>query len=198
MVLPKQQQEPLASMFITVIEESIFWSLADRGDPSVLPRCVFRSELQGVGQCQAGECCEQVRAMCGCLYVGGVIKRAAEVGAPRSEVAPTRPSGEKQLPLTFPKWKENCQNRGSPCQSHYSERGDRDRFTCNWGHFWHDIKWPDLLSTQHKVWYNLNNRQRGERMNRWAIWFWRLWSPPENNSSIMKISTLYFCSSFIQ
>lgn len=27
------------------------------------------------------------------------------------------------------------------------KRGDRDRFTCNWGHFWHDIKWPGLLST---------------------------------------------------
>lgn len=35
------------------------------------------------------------------------------------------------------------------------------------------MAWPSVYAAQHM---GLNNTQRGEEINWWAIWFWRLWS----------------------
>ena len=109
------------SIFISVIEESVFWSLADRG---VLPRCVFTSELQGVGQCQAGERWEQVRAVWrGWMFVRRRGNKACSRGW-HVKVLSCSEGGLRErnsFLWHFQSEKRTVKNPGSSCQSHYIE-----------------------------------------------------------------------------
>lgn len=65
------------------------------------------------------------------MYVGVVIKRAAEVGMSRSQVAPRRPTGEKQLHPLSEKRLKTVKAEEAPVRASTEKGGDRDRFTCN-------------------------------------------------------------------
>lgn len=79
----------------------------------------------------------------GCLYVAGQRKHTVKVlccfeEAYRGETSSFDiPKGRREL----------SKSKEAPVRAETLKRGDEDRFTCNKGHCWHDIKCPSHLST---------------------------------------------------
>lgn len=80
-----------------------------------------------------------------CLYVGGEWKRAASLCVKIFCCFKEAYRAETAFP-DISKVKAELSKYGSLVRDITVKRGDRDRFTCNWGHFWHHFKWPGLLS----------------------------------------------------
>lgn len=90
-----------------------------------------------------------------------------------SEAALKKPTGEQHFLMTFLKWGENCQN-WAIFRAVRMKTEDGDRFTCNRGHCWHDIKWPGQMSAL----LNMSDvtQQKASVNELEVIWFWAGWS----------------------
>lgn len=159
---------------ITVIEESVFRSVPDRGDPSVMPRCVFRSELQGVGQCQAGECCEQERAvwrgwMLVCMKGNKACSRGLRVKV--LSCSEEAFGGETSSPDISKVKRELSKSRNSlsePLQWKEEIGIDSPVTEATFDMILNDLAFCLLRRTQGLIW------QQTKGVNEWTVWFWGL------------------------
>jgi len=117
-------------VYIPVIEESVFRLL-----PDAVTQCVFGSELEDVGQRQAGECCVQVCEEGECRHVGGGNK-ACRGGLCIKVLCCSEEAfrGETVSPDISKVKRETVKSEEFPARAISASRGDGDRFTCNGGH----------------------------------------------------------------
>ena len=129
-------KEHSVSRYFPVIEESVFWSVADTE--------TCQTHL-GVFSGLNSRSVSSLSVVSGCLYVGGGNKacsRGRSIKVLRCSEEAYR--GET---ASSPKWREGTvRSEEAPVRAVPVKGGDGDRSACNGGHFWHDIKWPGLLS----------------------------------------------------
>lgn len=97
--------------------------------------------------------------------------------------------GRNSFPWYFQSEKITVKVEVAPVRAITLKRGDRDRFTCNWGHFWHDNKCPGYLS----VCTGFDIASTKGWMNAQVCYLIsKIIKPLGHNSRTMKISALYF------
>lgn len=108
--------------------------------------------------CQARECCEKV-----CVVWGGwmFVCRRGNKACSRCwcievlSCSDEAYGGETASPDISKVKREVSKLRKLLSEPLHWKKG---RFTCNWGHFWHDIKWSGLLSTLLNTWASITHK----------------------------------------